>query len=231
MYHPERLRRFFSKVDGGYQIGKLIRERCVFARQDITRDPPFSRLDLIVCRNTLIYLGQPIQRRVIAMMHYALKPSGFLALGRAETPGANIELFSTFDKRTKIYRKKPSNAQPEFDFRAAPFEPATVASTKADEPVPPLRRLGRPGDVQAEANRAALERYAPPGVVVDAALRIINTRGATGPFLELPAGEVSFDALKMVRPGLLLALRTALARSPAHAHGGAQRGAAHTVGK
>ena len=207
---PERLRRFFSKVDGGYQIGKLIRERCVFARQDITRDPPFSRLDLIVCRNTLIYLGQPIQRRVIAMMHYALKPGGFLALGRAETPGANIELFSTFDKKTKVYRKKPSNAQPEFDFRAAPFEPTTVASTKADEPVPPLRRLGRPGDVQAEANRAALERYAPPGVVVDATLRIINTRGATGPFLELPAGEVSFDALKMVRPGLLLALRTAL---------------------
>ena len=207
---PERLRRFFSKVVGGYQIGKLIRERCVFARQDITRDPPFSRLDLIVCRNTLIYLGQPIQRRVIAMMHYALKANGFLALGRAETPGANIELFSTFDKRTKVYRKKPSNAQPEFDFRAAPFEPAAAITAKADEGAHVIRRPGRPSDVQAEANRAALERYAPPAVVVDSAFRIVNTRGATGPFLELPTGEVSFDALKMVRPGLLLALRTAL---------------------
>ncbi|MEI9936433.1 MAG: chemotaxis protein CheB [Pseudomonadota bacterium] len=206
---PERLHRFFSKVDGGFQIGKLIRERCVFARQDITRDPPFSRLDLIVCRNTLIYLGQTIQRRVTAMMHYALRPNGFLALGRAETPGANIELFSTFDKRAKIYRKKPSNAQPEFDFRAAPFEP-TVVKPRGEERAPLARRLVRSNDIQAEANRTALERYAPPAVVVDAAFRIISARGATGPFLELPTGEASFDALKMVRPGLLLALRGAL---------------------
>jgi two-component system CheB/CheR fusion protein len=207
---PERLGRFFSKVEGGYQIGKSIRERCVFARQDITRDPPFSRLDLIVCRNTLIYLGQPIQRRVMAMMHYALKANGFLALGRAETPGANVELFSTFDKRSKIYRKKPSSAQPEFHFRATPFDPTIAVRAKSDDDLPPLRKLGRPGDVQAEANRAALERYAPPAVVVDSNFRIVTARGATGPFLELPMGEVSLDALKMVRPGLLLALRSAL---------------------
>ena len=220
----ERLSRFFSKVAGGYQIGKSIRERCVFARQDITRDPPFSRLDLIVCRNTLIYLGQPIQRRVIAMMHYALKPNGFLALGRAETPGANVELFSTFDKRSKIYRKKLSTTQPEFHFRATPFEPATIVRPKVDDEPPASCKLGRPGDVQAEATRTALERYAPPAVVVDSSFRIINTRGATGPFLELPMGEVSFDALKMVRPGLLLALRTALqdarhARAPVRKEG------------
>jgi two-component system, chemotaxis family, CheB/CheR fusion protein len=206
---PERLSRFFSKVEGGYQIGKSIRERCVFARQDITRDPPFSHLDLIVCRNTLIYLGQSIQRRIMAMMHYALKPNGFLALGRAETPGATGELFSTFDKRSKIYRKKPSSAQPEFRFRATPFEPA-AALPKLEADIPSLRKLGRPVDVQAEANRAALERYAPPAVVVDSGFRIVSTRGSTGPFLELPVGEVSFDALKMVRPGLLLGLRTAL---------------------
>jgi len=206
---PECLRRFFSKIDGGYQIGKAIRERCVFARQDITRDPPLSRLDLIVCRNTLIYLGQAIQRRVIALMHYALKPNGFLMLGRAETTGASGDLFSLFDKRSKIYRKKAEAAPPDFDFRPAPFEPAVLAS-----PSPEERLLGqqrsRAGDLQSEANRILLERYAPAGVVVDSAFRIVNVRGATGAFLELPSGEASLDLLKMLRPGLLLPVRSAL---------------------
>ena len=207
---PERLRRFFSKIDGGYQIGKAIRERCVFARQDITRDPPFSRLDLIVCRNTLIYLGQAIQRRVIALMHYALKPNGFLMLGRAETTGASGELFTLFDKRSKIYRKKASAAPPDFDLRPAPFEaPMPVASAHNDR-LPGLQPRLRPSDLQSEANRFLLDRYAPAGVVIDGALRIVNVRGATGAFLELPSGDASFDILKMVRPGLLLPVRDAL---------------------
>jgi two-component system CheB/CheR fusion protein len=207
---PERLRRFFSKVDGGYQIGKAIRERCVFARQDITRDPPFSRLDLIVCRNTLIYLGQAIQRRVIALMHYALKPNGFLMLGRAETTGASGDLFSLFDKRSKIYRKKAQTAPPDFDFRPVPFEPATLASISPDQRLPGPQQRPRVWDLQSEANRFLLERYAPAGVVVDGTFRIVNVRGATGEFLELPSGEASLDLLKMVRPGLLLPVRSAL---------------------
>jgi two-component system CheB/CheR fusion protein len=205
---PERLRRFFSKVEGGYQIGKAIRERCVFARQDITRDPPFSRLDLIVCRNTLIYLGQPIQRRVIALMHYALKPDGFLMLGRAETTGTSADLFAIFDKRSKIYRKKAAATAPDFDFHPAPFEPA---QGPVDDPKPRgAQRATLHWDLQNEANRALLERYAPAGIVVDAAFRIVSVRGATASFLELPAGEASLDALKLVRPGLHLALRSAL---------------------
>jgi two-component system CheB/CheR fusion protein len=207
---PERLRRFFSKIDGGYQIGKAIRERCVFARQDITRDPPFSRLDLIVCRNTLIYLGQAIQRRVIALMHYALKPNGFLMLGRAETTGASGDLFSLFDKRSKIYRKKADAAPPDFDFRVAPFEPAALVASAQDERLPGPQPRPRPWDLQSEANRFLLERYAPAGVVVDGAFRVVNVRGATGAFLELPSGEASLDILKLVRPGLLLPVRSAL---------------------
>jgi two-component system CheB/CheR fusion protein len=208
---PERLRRFFSKVPGGYQIGKAIRERCVFARQDITRDPPFSRLDLIVCRNTLIYLGQPIQRRVIAVMHYALKPTGFLMLGRAETTGASADLFSVFDKRSKIYRKKPNDAPPEFDFRSAPFDGAAPSVPDAVKSVvAPSLRPARHWDLQSEANRLLLARYAPAGIIVDAAFRIVSAHGATSAFLELPAGEASLDALKMVRPGLLSATRSAL---------------------
>ena len=84
---PERLRRFFTKTDGRYRINKSIRDLCVFARQDLTRDPPFSKLDLIVCRNVLIYLGQPMQNRLISVFHYALKPTGYLMLGSAETIG------------------------------------------------------------------------------------------------------------------------------------------------
>ncbi len=206
---PERLRRFFSKVDGGYQIGKAVRERCVFARQDITRDPPFSRLDLIVCRNTLIYLGQPIQRRVLAMMHYALKADGFLMLGRAETTGASADLFSIYDKRSKIYRKKANGARPDFDFRTAPFEARPLGTV--DPPSAPVAvRAARPWDLQSEANRLLLDRFVPAGLVVDGAARILSVRGATGPFLELPVGEASLDALKMVRPGLMQGLRSAL---------------------
>jgi two-component system CheB/CheR fusion protein len=206
---PERLRRFFSKTEGGYQIGKAIRERCVFARQDITRDPPFSRLDLIVCRNTLIYLGQPIQRRVIAVMHYALKSAGFLMLGRAETTGASADLFSVFDKRAKIYRKKPSDIPRAFDFRSAPFEAPGPPDAQSSVVVPSLRPA-RHWDLQSEANRLLLARYAPAGIIVDAAFRIVSAHGATSAFLELPAGEASLDALKMVRPGLLSATRSAL---------------------
>ncbi|HWZ92802.1 MAG TPA: PAS domain-containing protein, partial [Polyangiaceae bacterium] len=172
------------------------------------RDPPFSRLDLIVCRNTLIYLGQPIQRRVIALMHYALKPDGFLVLGRAETTGASAELFAVFDKRSKIYRKKAAAGAPDFDFHTAPFEPA---QGPVDDPKPRgAQRAARHWDLQNEANRVLLDRYAPAGIVVDATFRIVSVRGATASFLELPVGEASLDALKLVRPGLHLALRCAL---------------------
>ncbi len=205
----ERLRRFFSKVEGGYQIGKAIRERCVFSRQDITRDPPFSHIDLIACRNTLIYLGQPIQRRVMATIHYALKPDGFLMLGRAETTGASADLFLAHDKRSKIYRKKADGAPPELNFEHAPFEARSLGTLGPPSNPPPARAV-RPWDLQSEANRMLLDRYAPAGLVVDSAGRIVNVRGATGPFLELSAGEVSLDVLKMVRPGLTHGLRTAL---------------------
>lgn len=181
----------------------------MFARQDITRDPPFSRLDLIVCRNTLIYLGQPIQRRVISLMHYALNRSGFLMLGRAETTGASADLFATFDKRAKIYRKKPSALVPDFDFQPSPFEPMTAVGAREPARLPPAPAQRR-WDMQAEADRLLLDLYAPAAVVVDPAFRIISARGQTASFLELPAGEASLDVLKMVRASLLVALRSAL---------------------
>ena len=101
----DRLRRFFVKTDGGHQVSKAIRDMCVFARQDLTRDPPFSHLDLICCRNVLIYMDTPLQRRLLSMFHYALKPQGFLVLGNAESIGYHSDLFTLMNKKNKVYRK------------------------------------------------------------------------------------------------------------------------------
>ena len=202
---PERLRRFFSKVDGGYQVTTPLRDMCVFARQDLTRDPPFSRLDLICCRNVLIYMDTPLQKKLLSMFHYALKPDGVLLLGRAETIGYNSELFSLMDKKHRIFKKKPG-----------------VTSTVADLAVPatPVRTDGsvRSGSsaqahsrvILNEANRLVLERYAPPSVLVDQNFHVVQFNGQTGLYLEPSPGEPSFHVLKLAREGLLHGLRTAL---------------------
>lgn len=203
---PERLQRFFTRTEGGYRIGKAIRDRCVFARQDLTRDPPFSRIDLIVCRNLLIYLGQLAQAKGINVMHYALKASGFLMLGRAETPGASADLLTVFDKRFKIYKKKPQERSRTLDFVRAEAEPVPAPSAQPAR----QRVVPREWDVQLQASRLLLDRYAPPGIVVDDDFQITRVCGHTSAFLELPSGAASLDALSLVRESLLFALRTGL---------------------
>ncbi len=208
---PARLRRFFTRVDGGYRISKVLRERCVFSRQDLTRDPPFSKLDLIVCRNLLIYLGYPLQRKVMAVFHYGLKPTGFLMLGRSETTAAYVDLFSMLDKKHKIYSRRGTAAVAEMQFGRVALPPAPAGALG-----PRLSRLGPArdqageGSGSAEVNRLILDRYGPPGVLVDGAFRIVRTRGRTGRYLELPAGEAKLDLLQMVRDGLVHGLRKAL---------------------
>jgi two-component system CheB/CheR fusion protein len=211
---PERLRRFFARVDGGYRVSKAIREHCVFARQDITRDPPFSKLDLVVCRNLLIYLGPTLQRKVIDVFHYALLPTGFLMLGRSETTGSQANLFSLADKRFKIYRKRPGAVVADLDFSAPALTEPRVPHAKGRRgPLPELPH--GEGDVQTEANRLILDRYGPPGVIIDSSMRIVRTRGRTSPYLELPPGDASLDVLKMARQGLLFGLRNAVDESRA----------------
>jgi two-component system CheB/CheR fusion protein len=107
---PECLRRFFVKVDGQYQVIKSLRDVTVFAVQNVTTDPPFSRLDLLTCRNVLIYFGPDLQKRVLPIFHYALKPTGFLLLGNAETPGAFSDLFVPVDKTHRVYARRPGPA-------------------------------------------------------------------------------------------------------------------------
>jgi two-component system CheB/CheR fusion protein len=202
---PERLRRFFSKVEGRYQISKAIREMCVFAHHDLTSDPPFSRMDLISCRNLLIYLEPRLQERVFASFHYALNPSGCLILGPAEGVGASSALFSRLDERHKIYKRK-ATAAPGFFHRA----PGASAAQRAAVPVVLTPKAAVRSEVPREADRMLLARYGPAGVVVDEALNIIEFRGDTDPFLEHAHGQASLNLMQMARRGLLVDLRQAI---------------------
>ena len=201
---PERLRRFFSKADGGYRVSKSVRDCCVFARQNLTKDPPFSRLDLISCRNVMIYLGSVMQRKVMSIFHYALRANGYLLLGSSETIGNFGDLFSIANRKHKIYQKKSGFARIPVEFEAATHRIRDdVAIRAADE-------ANNPAHVFREADRVLLSRFSPPGVLINDAMEILQFRGRTSLFLEPAPGTASFNLLKMAREGLLSELRTAI---------------------
>ncbi|PCC67167.1 two-component system, chemotaxis family, CheB/CheR fusion protein [Nannocystis exedens] len=204
---PERLRRFFTKTDGKYRIAKVVRDLCVFARQDVTRDPPFSKLDLILCRNVLIYMGAVLQRKLMTVFHYALKPSGFLMLGGAETVGAQADLFAVLDKKHRIFVKRPIETPSNFQI---PVEYNPSRSPHRGPRLP--AEMHTPHSFQCEANRLVLDRYGPPGVIVDENFQIVQFRGKTGLYLEPAPGDAvqSLNLLKTAREGLLHGLQTAL---------------------
>ena len=207
---PERLRRYFVKTDGHYQIQKRVRDLCVFARQDVTKDPPFSQLDLISCRNVLIYLGLELQYRVLPIFHYALQPGGVLVLGESESVGGFTELFDVLDKSHRFFLRRETLRRETlrrttFDF--TPGRTSIIGPSAFERASDPGRSLL---DVQREADRIVLAKYAPAGVVVDDSLQIVQFRGQTGMYLEPAPGTPNFDLLQMARDGLLVALREAL---------------------
>lgn len=203
----DRLRRFFTRVEGGYRINKAVREMCIFARQNVVADPPFSNLDLISCRNVLIYLGQPLQRKIFPLFHYALKSnSGLLLLGASETIGGFADLFALVDKKTKLYSKKGTYTRPAVTF-SPPFPQSTA--DRPDSKSKPVEMPTNLGDVQKQADRIMLAHYSPTGVVINRQLEVLQFRGRTGEFLEHPHGEASLHLLKMAREGLLVDLRAA----------------------
>jgi two-component system CheB/CheR fusion protein len=208
---PVRLRRFFHKADGGYQISKTIRDLCIFSTQNVFSDPPFSRMDLVSCRNVMIYLSQTLQRRVIPIFHYALNPTGFLMIGSTEgLLGAGSELFEMADKKQKIYRKKLVSTPVTFGFSVRHPEQDTEGVEAPAPPAKPPDTSKAPIELQREADRLLLARYTPPAVVINEQLEILQSRGRTGGFLELPAGKASLNLLKMARPGLLFELQGAI---------------------
>ena len=205
---PERLRRFFRREEHVYRIDKSIRDMCVFARQNVAADPPFSHLDMISCRNVLIYLATPLQRRVLPTFHYALNPQGFLVLGSAETVGDHLDLFDPVDRANKIYAKKPTASRSTIAFPADEFRMTTTAGTRRDRPAGPAH-----GEYQREVDRVLLGRFSPAGVLVNEDFEVLQYRGRTAPYLEVPSGEPTTSVLKMAREGLFLELRSALAEA------------------
>ncbi len=207
---PE-FQRYFVKLSDGYQIGRLVRELCIFARQDITQDPPFSHLDLVTCRNVLIYLEPNLQKRALHHFHYALRPGGVMVLGTSESLGDCDGLFTTVEKRCKIFKKREVPS-PVLSF-SSPFSYQETTAPFQPDLKDRFGSIAREHDVQKQADRLILARYSPPGVVVDDNFDILQFRGRTGSYLEPPVGSASLNILKMAREGLLAALKSGLEES------------------
>jgi two-component system CheB/CheR fusion protein len=209
---PKRLAHYFTaEPGGGYRIHKAVRDLLIFSEQDINRDPPFSQLDFISCRNLLIYLGGELQRKLIPLFHYALKPGGLLLLGPSEGAAEFAELFSPLDRRAKIYQRKGlparTTATTPLRLAARPVRFDHVAPS-GTVPLPPGGK-GRP--LRELTERLLLQQFAPAGVLVNRDGDILYVHGSTGLFLEPVAGEAEANnVLKMAREGLRRDLSTAL---------------------
>jgi len=196
----ERLHRFFDSVNGKFQIKPSVRELCIFARHDLTKDPPFSRMDLISCRNVLIYLEPILQKRILASFFYALRDGAYLLLGKSETSSALAD-FQVVDRKNKFLAKEAIT---------------TAAPTRLTGPEKPAHRADgsfthAPSfDLEKDADRIIWERANYAGLVVDSELQILHFRGDTSPYLRPVPGKATFQLLKMVREELVLELRGAV---------------------
>src|SRR5438034_4961057 len=216
---PERLRRFFAKVEVGYRINKTIRDMCVFARQNLLEDPPFSRIDVISCRNVLIYLGPVLQKKIMPIFHYALKPRGFLMLGRAEgIIGTGSDLFELMDRKHKIYCRKSTPSGLHFDFAASQY-PTGAANLASDKQAQKREGVVQLLDLRKEADRILLTKYAPVAVVINDDMEVLESRGHVGLYLELASGRASFNVLKMAREGLLFDLQATINKAKTEKEG------------
>jgi len=205
----ERLHRFFVKINGSFQINKSIRDMCIFARHNFLKDPPFAKMDLISCRNVLIYMESFLQKKALTTFHYALNENGYLWLGKSETVAPASDLFVAFRKADKLYGRKsvPAKISPvaaDLNERASTNKPDQLAS-----------RLGR-DDFQKSADELLLARYTPSGVVINEQMEILQFRGSTGAWLEPSPGKPSLNVLRMAREGLSFELRNALSKAKAN---------------
>jgi two-component system CheB/CheR fusion protein len=204
---PGLLTKYFDKTNGGYEVQRFLRDLCVFARHDLTRDPPFSSIDLLSCQNVMIYLQPVLQDRLLPVFHYALKPKGYLVLGSSESIGGATDLFQPVDKKHRIYSKRLLGRRPELDFDQ-PFRPSRppqlarklVSRTPPDEAA----------DLERKIDDILLSRHMPAAVLIDRDQRIVSFRGNTGPFLQPAPGRASLHLMSMIRPGLALDLGSAL---------------------
>ncbi|HET6469265.1 MAG TPA: CheR family methyltransferase, partial [Geminicoccaceae bacterium] len=201
---PARLKRFFTAENGSYRVAREVRDMCIFSPHSLIRDPPFSRIDLISCRNLLIYLGSPLQARILPVFHYALRPGGFLFLGSAEHVGQDTGLFTPLDKKHRVFQRHEGATAPHLAL-FLPGGPLDAGRLRVpDDPL--LNGL----TLRRAAETRVLERFAPAYVVVDGEGDVVHYSPRTGRYLEPAAGQPSRQLLAMARQGLRLELRAAL---------------------
>ena len=208
---PERLRRYFIKVDRGYQVSKRVRDCCIFARQNLSNDPPFSHIDVMSCRNVMIYFNQPLQRQVMLTFHYALEPGGYMLLGMSEGLRDYGEVFSPVDRKHKIYMKTGASLPIRFDPPRS-YTLTQMAGTRRT-PAMELGNVWPELELQRAADRIVLARFGPPGLIIDERMNVLQARGQTSMFLHLAPGAVSWNLTRVIREGLEVQVRAAAQRS------------------
>lgn len=236
----ERLARFFSVRHDGYQINSEIRDLVLFTQQDVVLDPPFTRLDMISCRNLLIYFDQSLQRKLIPLFHYSLRPGGILLLGSSETVGRYTKLFSPIETKLRLYRRQDNAQSSDKRLPIKSFPPLSWLAKELTVS-PSQASSQQTGNLQSAADQVLLQVYAPAAVVVNDEDDIVYISGRTGKYLEPAAGKANWNFHAMVRDGLRIPVTNALRQAanqsePLHLHnlqvqlpGGAMQGVDITV--
>ena len=209
---PERQRRFFAKEETGFRIKKEIREMVIFAIQNVIKDPPFTRMDLISCRNLMIYLDAELQARVIPAFHYALKPEGVLFLSPSEGVGNFTDLFAPLDKKWKIYGAKSSLSST----RSLVAHRFAWTSDSTEKVTGDVAGKSEKINFAELTRRVLLQSFAPPSVITDESGNIVYVHGDTGKYLQPAQGQVSINVVDMAREGLTLELRASIQNAAAH---------------
>ena len=203
---PDLLRRYFSTEGSAYRVSKTIRDSIVFAEHSLFRDPPFSRLDLISCRNLLIYIGSPLQKKAVLLFHYALRPEGYLFLGTSESIGDVPDLFSIVDRKMKIYQRKGGAPLRLPSLTFGPTPPTRSAPSEDIVMEKPESLLALSGEIE----KMILTEVTPPCVIINRKFDILFFHGSTGKYLEPAPGTAALNVLAMAREGLKAALAVAL---------------------
>ncbi len=204
---PEQLRRYFTEEEGGYRVRAAIREMVIFSPHSVIKDPPFTKLDILSCRNLLIYLSPEIQQKIFPLFHYSLTPGGILILGNAETIGHFTGLFTTVSGKSRVYQRLESAARLDPIEFPSSFSPAFSGASDTPDVRQPIQNL------QTQTEQLLLRRYAPPSVLVNEAGNIIHISGKTGKYLEPAAGKANLNVFAMARDGLRNELTSAFQKA------------------
>jgi two-component system CheB/CheR fusion protein len=213
---PKRIQRFFTKTNGSFRVNKALRDMCVFAPHNVLRDPPFSRLDFISCRNLLIYLDTAAQKKAVNTFHYALNNDGFLMLGKSENISQSSNLFSTFHEKYKIFSRKINSGSK----RLPELSPRFAQKSVSEKNIPIANR--NRSQINISTSQQGLDKaidevlvseFMPASVVIDYQMEIVQFRGTTDLFLTHPKGKATFNILKMARPEIAFELRNSISKA------------------